>query len=80
MDLTVRSLFEAAFAAAVRLGDCAVDLSGLRFIDAAGARVIASVAGNGKIQLRDAPRVLRRYWDLGGFTRTAPKVQLVTRS
>lgn len=80
VDLTVRSLFEAAFAAAVRLGDCAIDLSGLRFIDAGGVRAIASAAGNDPIQLRDAPHVLRRYWGLGGFARTAPGVRLVTRT
>lgn len=78
VDLTVRSLFEAAFAAAVQLGDCAIDLSGLRFIDAGGVRAIASAAGDERIQLRDAPRVLRRYWGLGGFARTAPRVRLVT--
>lgn len=77
VDLTVRSLFEAAFAAAVRLGDCAVDVSGLRFIDAGGLRVIVGAAGEETVRLWHAPRVLRRNWELCGFTRTAPRVRLV---
>lgn len=78
VDITVGSLFEAAFAAAVRLGDCAVDLSALRFIDVGGVRIIASAAEGETVRLRHAPRVLRRYWELGGFARLAPGVRLIT--
>lgn len=76
VDITVRTLFESAFAAAVRLGDCAVDLEGLRFIDVGGVRAIATAAGDETVELRNVPRVLRRYWELCGFTSAAPGVQL----
>ncbi|MCF6508963.1 STAS domain-containing protein [Blastococcus sp. MG754426] len=60
-------------------GTRTLDLSGLGFADVAGCRAIArwvrSLAGSGvRVELRDAPPLVRRAWPLLGFDRWAPVV------
>jgi anti-anti-sigma factor len=79
VDLSVSSVFAAAFAAAAALGDCIVDVKGLEFVDVAGMRAIANVAqaANASVQLRGASPALRRYWHVVGLDKAAPLVDLV---
>ncbi|MDP5181972.1 MEDS domain-containing protein [Blastococcus sp. BMG 814] len=58
-------------------GTCTPELSGLGFADVAGCRAIArwlrTLAGTGvRVELRDAPPLVRRAWPLLGLDRWAP--------
>jgi anti-anti-sigma regulatory factor len=59
------------------LGDCVIDVTGLRFIDISGMRAIAHAAqaAGDAIRLHGASADLRRFWDVCGFKDSAPKVQ-----
>jgi anti-anti-sigma factor len=78
IDLQARDTFEAALGAVASLGDCVIDVSGLRFVDVSGMRTLAdaSHSADGGIRLHGASAGLRRQWDLCGFARYAPAVRL----
>jgi MEDS: MEthanogen/methylotroph, DcmR Sensory domain/STAS domain len=77
IDIAVSSLFRAAFTAALKYGDCVVDLRQLGFIDLSGVRAIAVGASTGaaRVELQGAPSMLRRYWQVCGFGSAAPTVR-----
>jgi anti-anti-sigma regulatory factor len=79
IDAAVTSHFSVAFKSALHLGDCAVDIVDLRFIDVAGMRAIADSARSASVsvQLRGASPTVRRHWRLGGFEAGSPLVRLV---
>lgn len=76
VDVSVTPLLQAAVTAAARLGDCTIDLAGLRFTDLSGTRAIARTARDAAIELRCPPPAFRRYWQLCGFASTAPGPRL----
>lgn len=79
VDFAVSALFGAAFASVVKLGDCVIDLHGLRFIDVSGIRAIASAADDAgrTVKLRRPRRIFLRYWELCAFSQTLPNVRLL---
>lgn len=79
VDFSVSALFSAAFTSAVKLGDCAVDVRELRFIDVSGIRAIVAAAAQarGSVELHRPPALFRRYWELCGFSRTRPDIHVV---
>lgn len=80
IDIAVSSQFASAFTAAMRYGDCVVDLRQLGFIDLSGVRAIAvgASASGARVELQGAPSVLRRYWQVCGFGSAVPAVRFVT--
>jgi ABC-type transporter Mla MlaB component len=78
IDVAVIGTFAAAFAAAVSLGDCLVDVSGLEFVDVAGLRVMSQAArrAHADVQLRGAPAALHRLWQLLGPAGPNPELHL----
>lgn len=78
VDFSVSELFAAAFRSAVKLGNCAVDLRGLRFIDVSGVRAIVTAAADADrpVELRNPGRLFRRYWELCAFSQARPNVHL----
>ena len=70
--------FSAAFSAAAGTS-CVVDVADLDFIDIGGMRAIATAAlqSGTPVRLCNAPPILRRAWQLGGFASVAPDVELV---
>jgi anti-anti-sigma factor len=78
IDFPVSDMFQAALSTAASLGECVIDVSGLRFVDVSGMRslAIASRTAASGIRLHGASRELRRLWDLCGFDRAAPLVYL----
>jgi anti-anti-sigma factor len=78
VDVAVLSVFAAALVAVAHT-PCVVDVSELQFIDVGGMRTIAQLAreANVRVQLRGASRALRRHWQIAGFDRLAPTVEIV---
>jgi len=78
IDLRVSDIFLAALGTAASLGECVIDVSGLRFVDVSGMRTlaVASWTAASGIRLLGASHGLRRLWDLCGFAQAAPLVQL----
>lgn len=79
VDLAESDTFEAAFGAALSLGECVVDMSRLTFVDVAAVRAIASAARRSEVavQLRAAPASLRRLWQLTGLAASVPLVSFL---
>lgn len=79
IDLAVASTFETAMTRIIEAGRCTIDVSALHFVDVAGIRQIAQAAQHSSqpIRLVGARPMLRRMWDLAGFTSTSPTVKLV---
>jgi anti-anti-sigma factor len=78
IDLRVSDIFRAALGTAASLGECVIDVSGLRFVDVSGMRTlaVASRTAASGIRLHGASHGLRRLWDLCGFAQAAPLVHL----
>lgn len=78
IDLRVSDMFRAALGTAASLGECVIDVSGLRFVDVSGMRTlaVASRTAASGIRLHGASQGLRRLWDLCGFAQAAPLVHL----
>jgi anti-anti-sigma factor len=78
IDLRVSDMFRAALSTAASLGECVIDVSGLRFVDVSGMRTlaVASRTAVSGIRLNGASQGLRRLWDLCGFAQAAPLVHL----
>lgn len=78
IDLRVSDMFRAALGTAASLGECVIDVSGLRFVDVSGMRTlaVASRMADSGIRLNGASQGLRRLWDLCGFAQAAPLVHL----
>jgi hypothetical protein len=78
IDLRVSDMFGAALGTAMSLGECVIDVSGLRFVDVSAMRTlaVASWSAASGIRLHGASQGLRRLWHLGGFAQAAPLVHL----
>jgi anti-anti-sigma regulatory factor len=79
IDLRVSDIFRAALGTAASLGECVIDVSGLRFVDVSGMRTlaVASWTAASGIRLHGTSHGLRRLWDLCGFAQAAPLVHLL---
>jgi anti-anti-sigma factor len=77
--MTLEPLATALGAAAAAGEPCVVDVAGLEFVDVAGMRAIARIAGSRGtgLALRGTRPSLRRYWALAGLDELAPSVALV---
>ncbi|HZR49832.1 MAG TPA: MEDS domain-containing protein [Streptosporangiaceae bacterium] len=69
VDICTSDTFQAAISTVASLGDCTIDVTGLRFIDVAGLRALARAASSapGGISLNGSSPVLRRLWQLTGL-------------
>jgi anti-anti-sigma regulatory factor len=78
IDLAVASAFSTAFSATAQ-DSCVIDITGVKFIDVAGMRTIATAVGatDVRVELRGATPTLVRHWRLGGFDQAAPSVELL---
>lgn len=78
LDCADAEPFAAALAAATTSERCVINARHLDFIDVSGMRQLARASAAGTLQLRiaNASPILRRAWEIAGFAKVAPSVQL----
>lgn len=79
IDLAVTSHLTAALAAVTPPAGCALDVTGLEFIDVCGMTALADAArrSNANVRLLGASPILQRHWQLARFDDYAPTVEFV---